>query len=288
MTYNLFDLTYRVASKLGDVVEGLATGGSATTIIDATRLLDQYPDDWFNLGTAWILRDSAGGGSAPQGKFARISDFAKSSGTVTMETVTTAVAAGDRYAIATGKYPLDQIIAKINEALDETPVKVSYITLWTTADHTTEYTLPAEMLDSRIDVWIQGQNETNDNRWLPWHDWYIQETGIGWQKKLVFRSQPPNDYQLKVEYLTPHPPLYVYNDKLDESADINRVTFDAAHRLLLWKIDQAGDTDPDLLRRLEIMDARLERARWRHPAPQTGEVKLATIGFVDNEIEDEE
>lgn len=287
MTYNLFHLTYRVARALGDVIEGTATAGAATNITDTVDLLNVYPDDWFNNGSAWILYDAGGAGASPEGKFARVTDFVKATGVATIVTVTDAVAAGDRYGIATAKFPLSQLIAKINEALDETPIKVVDVTTLTTAGSTTEYTLPAAVLEQSINVWIQGQDVTGDNHWIEWNDWYIQETGIGTQKKLVFRTQPPYPYDLKLEYIIPHPALNIYTDKLDEQVNINRIVFDAAYRCLLWKKDQMGDTDPDLDRRIDNMEGRLERARWRHPATQTGEVKLATLGFIDNEAEDE-
>lgn len=287
MTYNLFHLTYRVARLLDGVLEGIATGGGATTIIDTVNLTNQYPDDWFNLGTAWILRDAAGGGASPEGKYSKVTDFDKVSGTATIFTVTDAIGAGDRYALTNKRYPLDLMISKINEALDETPIKVVDTTTLTTAGSTTEYTLPAAVLDQSINVWIQGQDVAADNRWFRWHDWYVQETGIGTQKKLVFRTQPPYAYDLKLEYIIPHPPLYVYTDKLDEQVNINRIALDAAHRCLLWKLDQPGDTDPDLARKVADMENKLERARWRSPAPVTGDVKLGTFGLVDNEVEDE-
>jgi len=49
-----------------------------------------------------------------------------------------------------------------------------------------------------------------------------------------------------------------------------------------------GDTDPDLQRRIDRMEATAERHKWRNPAVQTGEVKLATLGTTDYDVEDED
>ena len=67
MAFDLFDLTLRVARGLNATVEGTATGGDATSIIDTTGLV-RFADDYFNknsgVGTAWITYDAGGAGAA--------------------------------------------------------------------------------------------------------------------------------------------------------------------------------------------------------------------------------
>lgn len=284
MTQNLFDLTYAVARELGHLREGIATGGTTTTLVDTARLQNQYVDDYFNLGTVWILPNAAGGSpSAPVGEYARVSDFVKSSGTATIEAVSSAIDAGDRYAIATEKFPLDTIISFINAALAEISIENTDLTTVDTASAQTEYTLPTAMLDYDIQVWIQRiTGDANDNRWRRFHDWYISEpvAGTGTAKVLIMRSQPPYAYDLKIVYFTPHNALYASTDELRESVDINRVVLDAAYRCLLWKQAQHGDTDADLARRINELVLRVERAKTRSPIRRNAP-KLATLGEID-------
>lgn len=287
MTYTLFDLSYAVAQEIGDVVEGEATGGAATSIIDTVLLKDLYPDDYFNAGGAWILRDAGGAGASPEGKSVQISDFVKTTGVVTIATVTDAVAAGDRYAICTPKYPYQQIVAKINAALREIPVKYSDTTTIDTAGSQTEYTLPASVLDQDIEVFIQTiTGDADNNQWIKWSGWHIKETSIGTAKTLILDQQPPYPFDLRIDYYIPHPPLYASTAKLHESVDLNRVVYDAAYRLLLTKKDQLTDTDPDIDRRLADLAGKLDRAKWHSPTKK-GSVKYASLGAMDIDILEE-
>jgi len=82
MSETLATATYRLARELGIVVEGVATGGSATTLIDTNDLTQA--DDYWNSASLWILRDAAEGGAAPEGQFAIVSDFTASSDTLSL------------------------------------------------------------------------------------------------------------------------------------------------------------------------------------------------------------
>ena len=157
MTSNLFDLSYQVSRELGQAFEGTATGGGTTTLID-TVWLSSYPNDYFNRGTVWILYDAGGAGAAPQGEYARVTDFDKASSTATIVTVT-AIGAGDRYAIATEEYPLDIIIQNINRVLSELWIRVVDTTSIVLADGQTEYSLPTAVLDENIEVIQLGHIE---------------------------------------------------------------------------------------------------------------------------------
>ena len=104
-TPSLFDSTYRVARLLGGVTEGVATGGSATTIID-TRILTQ-PNDFYNQGMAWILRDAAEASAAPEEEFGECADFVLSSNTATIGSVS--AGSGDPFTAAVA-LPLKNVL----------------------------------------------------------------------------------------------------------------------------------------------------------------------------------
>ena len=271
MTFNLFNLTHRVARELGGVVyTGLATGGSTTTLIDTVKL-GRWEDDFFNkvdLGTVWILRDAGGASAAPEGQYATVSDFVSATKTATISTVTAAVGAGDRYAIADDKFPLHTIIDNINMALldmgniiytDTTTVQIDV--------DQTEYTLPAGLAGGDLDeVWLQtADTNTDDNRWklIPKSYWYVQKSVVGTEDELVFTIQLAEDYYCKLVYDAPHPELYVYTDELSEHVPLQRVIYPAALNALRWK-KQDNETDiyDDQILKLEMKTAKALR---EHP-----------------------
>jgi hypothetical protein len=74
MTINLFDLTYRVASEIGILQEGEATGGSTTTLVDTVNLTQA--EDYWNNGTVWFPYGATQ--ATPQGEYAVVSNFVNS------------------------------------------------------------------------------------------------------------------------------------------------------------------------------------------------------------------
>jgi hypothetical protein len=280
--YTLFDIVYRIARELAVAFEGTATGGSGTTLVDNIYLKDGFIDDYFNKGTLFLIYDAGGAGVAPQGEWARITDFAESTGTITHEALTASIAAGDRYAVANDEYTRDIIIQNLNIFLMETPIPYVDITTITTAEDKTEYTLPAELLDENIKVWIQRTDTTDHNLWTEYSDWYIAETAVGTQKKLIFNSQPPEPWIAKLEYWLPHPALNARTDKLAEHINISRVVLESALKCLLWKRAQKTQAEPILDSRIAEMNGRVMEARSRFPTKKPPEVKLAHYGLTHN------
>src|SRR4030043_209522 len=279
--YTLFDLTYRLARELGVAFEGTATGGAVGTIIDTVYLLGRYEDSAFAAGTAWLIWDAAGAGAAPQGELVRITGFTKSTGVVAVTpNFTAAPASGARYALADDMYTKDVLIQAINQVLAEIPIPYIDDTTITTDASLTEYTLPTGMLDEDIEVWLNREDTTDDNYWLPLYDWYIQESITGTAKELIFKNQPAAPYHLRIKSWLPHPPLNATTDKLRESIDINRVVLSSAYKLLVWKKAQKAVDDPVLDQRIAELYPRVEAMKWRNPARKES-IKLATLGSID-------
>lgn len=283
MTYTLSDLTYRLAVELGIVSEGTATGGSTTTTTDTT--LRTEANDYWNGGTLWVLKDAAGAGAAPQGEYARVSDFATTGGIITHAAVTSAVAVGDVYAVAKRTYPLVNLIQVINQALDDLGHLPNVdITSLTGATDQTEYTLPvAANLDLR-QVWLQRDNDdSNDNRWMLLHNWYIQNTTIGSGDTLVFPYQLPTDYDLKLVYAANHTRLQAYGDKLHDSVPLRLVIYQAAAKALRWYKDKHRVSDDHLNEKIKAYEdkADRERASWRvRIPPRTQHVTMFSAGLL--------
>ena len=240
MAKTLLDITYQLARCLGVVSEGVATGGSATTIADTVERTET--DDYWNGGVAWILYDAAGAGASPQGKYSFVSDFANTGGVITLrDTVTDSVASGDRYAVAGLRYPLQLLIQKINETfgviekVDKTTVVI--------ADSQTEYSLPSDVLELK-EVWIQtNTDDSDDNRWEKLYDWTVEKSATGTANKLILSRQFTAGDDVKLHYLTYHAKLQVATDKLDDSIHIDKVVYNAAVGCLLWRKAKVGESD---------------------------------------------
>lgn len=238
MTYTLFDLTYRVARELGLTQEGTATGGSTTTLIDTA--FRNEPDDFWNKGTVWILRDAGGAGAAPEGEYATISDFVSSTSTMTISPLTAAVAGGDRYAAMTKHVPLQVIVQQINRAImDLGPVPYADVTSITTAEEQTEYALPIAAKRDLYQVRVQTNDDVNDNRWQKVPNWGIEQADPGAAPRLII-PQYPAGYQVKLVYLADHPELQVASAVLSEYIPLERVIYPAVLYCLEWRKQRTG------------------------------------------------
>lgn len=239
MTYTLFDLTYRVARELGLIQEGIASGGGTTTLIDTA--FRNEPDDFWNKGTVWILRDAGGAGAAPEGEYATISDFVSTTSTMTISALTAAVAGGDRYAAMTKHVPLHVIISQINRAImDLGPVPYADITSITTADDQTEYALPVAAKRDLYQVRIQTvDDDANDNRWIMVPNWTVQQADPGAAPRLII-PQYTSGYALKLVYLADHPELQVASAALSEYVPLERVIYPAVLYCLEWRKQRTG------------------------------------------------
>ena len=235
----LFDLTYKLARLLKIVEEGTATGGSTTTLIDTVERTED--NDYWLGGTVFIKHDSAGAGAAPEKEYSYVTGNVSSTGVVSLRsTLTAAIAAGDEYAIAKPRYPLNQLIQAINEVLGRVD-KVD-ITTVEIADMQTEYNLPTDLLSLK-QVWIATDSDADANLWQRVYDWDMQRTAVGTADKLIFMRQMASGYAVKLVYTSTHSVLRVATDKLDESVTENHVIYNAAVACLLWRKAKVGDSD---------------------------------------------
>ena len=236
-TQTLFDLTLDLIRKIGGegLTEGVATGGSTTTLVDAQHL-SLFPDDYFNRGKAargslWIVYDAGAAGAAPEKEMRRISDFVKSTTTLTVDTAfSVAPASGDWYAAATGEHNLQRLIMHINRAIRKYyPRKLVVDTSSiTAATSTLEYTLPATDIEV---IRVERITNTTTNAKTPITNWKQQKTATGSADKLVFDDQPPVNYGIELTYTTRFTPLRLETDSLDEGANADLIVARAAFNL---------------------------------------------------------
>lgn len=240
MTETLFDLTYWVARELGILLEGTATGGGTTSIADTVERTEA--NDYWNGGTAWVIYDAGGAGAAPEKEYSVITDFANSGGALTLRTtLTAAVAANDRYAIADKRIPLNVIVQFVNQAiLDLGRIPVVNKTSLTIAADQTEYTLPAAVYpDNLRRVWIQSiTTDADDNQWVEVFNWRVEVTATGTADILHLPAQYPSGYDLMLEYVALHPQLFTVSAKLSETIPAERVVYQAAYLCLKYMQDK--------------------------------------------------
>ena len=271
MTDILGQLLYKTAVELGIVTEGKATGGSTTTIIDtsATALKEfgAKDDDYWNGGIGGVRYDAGGLGAAPEWEYAEISDYVKSTQTITLQdALTVAVASGDRYWLAKRTFgSLYNLIQKINDVAENYLVPTTDITTITTASSQREYTLPAAASFDLRQVWLQREtSDSDDNQWVERRDWYMQQAAAGTAKTLVTLSQWPSGRALKLVYWTRPTPMNVYSDKLHERIHPHIIAYEAAIDLLVDRL-AIVQRDPGIEARIANLQNKLARVIAENP-----------------------
>lgn len=226
MADTLFDVVRKIGETLSGTRTGLATGGSTTTVVDTRR---SEPDDAFNKGTALII---------PNSQWSVISDWALSSKTATLYDTLTAISAGNRYMFILPRYPLDQIIDKVNTVLTRTRVAaVDTTSLDMTADQT-EYTLPTGVTRSNLrQVWVATNNDTNKNEWMRAANWHVEQNGT--THTLIFETRIDrsldndlNGYGIKLVSTPYHSQVTDADDTIDDSIHLDRIVYPALKMLL--------------------------------------------------------
>lgn len=224
----LFDILLRVYDDLGELRYGVATGGSATTLVDSG--LGGADDDW-NQGTVFVVEADA---AAPEGDYAEVTDYTSSSGTLTFSSsgidgLGSAPASADEYALAGSEFPLDKMRGMVNRSLSNLFVPSVDESL-TTAATQKEYTIPAVANDALRRVYISQVSTANDEGWVEMFNWR-QETNI-----LIFRQQPVTGQTIKLVYMSAHARLAAFSDTLSNYVPLNRIIAEAYYLAMVDRI----------------------------------------------------
>jgi hypothetical protein len=284
MAYTLFDAAYRVARELGIVTEGLATGGSTTTIVDTNDRTET--DDFWNSGSAFILSAS---GAAPEGEFSVIKDFVNSTSTVTVrDTLGATVASGDKYALGRRRYPLYTIIQNVNKILTRILIEVTDKTTLDTVAATEYSTAPIAANLSIREVWIQGRTgDADDNRWIPITNWRREKTATGTADLLIFDWRYPQSRDILIKYIGEHGELANDSDTIDRTIHMDRIVYPAVVECLNWRKAKTGH-DRDIDEQLAHFMPLAQRAIAEHyvdlPARKSKLLVLSKGPVAGNEI----
>lgn len=144
MATTLLDLIKRIAPLMGPMHEGVAESGSGVSVIVDRTLIE--PDDYWKNHYAYI---TGAGGAAPEGEERVVSDYAQSTGTLSVvPNFTAAVASGDTY-LLTSLRRADAVRA-INNAIERSAQRwgvptIDTSTITIVAD-TYQYNLPTDLV----------------------------------------------------------------------------------------------------------------------------------------------
>ena len=274
----LFDATLQLAGRLHVLRAGTATGGSTTTVIDTTQRTEN--DDTWNGGTIWVITDAGGASDAPEGEWSTITDFDNGTSTVTMQAVSAAIASGDTYGIAGGRYPIDVLINAINNEIIKHQVMRYDITSLDIVADQSEYTLPAGIYESNlVSVEEATSTDSDDNQWTPLN-FSVETADAGSQHKLIIHSRKVtagNDIRLGYRYR--HVPLYDADDEIDPAIPMELILDAAAMNCEVTRMRTYGSEsklDIEMLKQYRE-DAQLARMRNPiRPTPKRGKVNEAT------------
>lgn len=230
MTDKLWDALVATAEKLYITQESVATGGSTTTLIDTVARKEV--DDYWNEGTIWYV--DANGAETYNNYCAVISDFDQDNKTFTWTiTQTQAPAAGDRYIIATPKFPLSLLKSAINSVL-ATALVLDIDETVSTEDNKTEYALPTTIYRGNLlKVFYQvNTGDSNDNQWQEIDDWRVEDGDAGSADTLILFRQYDAGHVLQLHYLTYHTAVKDISGDINEVIDLQGLAIRAA----LWCI----------------------------------------------------
>lgn len=247
----LFTAILELSKILQNTLEGTATGGSTTTLLDSQR---GEASDYFDKGTIWFLS----GGNA--NKSTEILDWIPT--TFTFATQTSSLAAGVRYAAASGEYPRWLLIQSINQALMEMrPLQQN--TSLTTVAYQEEYTLPSGVYNvKRVEV---GYETTDPYNYAPNYHW--REQG----GKIVFDSDLApiySGYKLRITYHPEHTNLTADTDTINDLVPVAPMIWKATAIALRWKLRLLGGDFPDKRNQLNeaIVIAEQKAGAWKVPS----------------------
>jgi len=221
-----------------------ATGGSATTFVNSgfNNFENQPETDAFKNYLAIVVRDAAGAGASPEGKWAVCSGYVDSTWTGTIATVTDAIASGDTIMLAKqDKFPLSQILFSINRGLQDLGDLPSNANeSLTTMSEQTEYSVPVAVKRGLKQVWI----EETSGIWKEVTDRRNELTGAGTVSRL-YLPFTLSGLPIRLIYDGPHAVVSAYNSVINEYVHPDVATCASVLKLLEWYNRRDENQDQD-------------------------------------------
>ena len=231
MTLILGQLLEQVYRDLhSDIVDGVATGGSTTTIVDSGLTSRPFTENRFKDWIAFISRSTDG--LAPQSQYGIATAYVKSTGTITIPTVSATVASGDEYALCKPDIPLYTLIKLCNDALNEL-FYAAVDTSLTSDSSTVRYTLPAATKGIRpYAVYLR---DPTDYTLYEAPNWFVETAAPGSTETLVFQWYPIDAKTIVIDYKSLHPQLTAYSSNISEKIHPRLAIAACVERAFRWK-----------------------------------------------------
>lgn len=211
---NLGHLLEKTFEALGFVrLKSVATGGSATTIVD-TALATLFGTNAFKKHIFFISQTTDG--LTPQNKYGILpaAHYVAATQTFTIPTVTDAVGAGDVYTIVRPTVDLYEMLAQINIGMAMLPaVRLPNESLSVVSDQSV-YSIPLAAAHYPLqEVWTGSDADG----WAKQTAYEIHPSAAGSTPDLVFQSQPSDAGDgIKLIYLGKQTALTTYSDAISE------------------------------------------------------------------------
>jgi len=261
MAYTLGDLLRDVYTELGQLAASVATGGSTSTLVDATQAGKHGDGAW--VGGALLMIEA--GGEAPEGEYQRISGYMDSSGSFSVETdFSAAVESGDSYGLVSAYYPLHTMVELCNAALRG----LGDLALVETVElegEGSERSVPVTW-KRRRPLLVEVQREAGDeSEWERVYDWEYVPAAPGESGALSFHTPPPAGRLVRAWYVDAHPRLREHDDVVAETIAPELAAMAGVERALRWQNARLAGGDPYLLQRWGEAKAELGSVRLQFP-----------------------
>lgn len=264
-----------------DIVDGVATGGTATTIIDSALSTQSFTENRFKNWIAIITRSTDG--ASPQNKYGIATAYVKSTGTITIPTVTATVDSGDRYALCKPDIPLYTMESLCNDALRS----LGKISVWDTSmttgtTATKRYTMPLAAKGQRIrELYLRGTTSTFLTYDVP--NYYVENSAGGTQGTLVFEGYPLASQTIVFNYLGYHPAMTTYASYINETIHDELALATCVERVYNWRVKQKQK--PIDQKNWNMAKAGLEEAKRMFPIERNSvENKRVPVGIYNSSV----
>jgi len=247
----LYDATLELAKIITDVIEGTATGGSGTTLVDTGRL---EPDEHFNSGVIWFRSGNN------EDKSAKISDYDLTTHTFTFVTPGAACAADDLYSVATADYPRYVLMQMINTALADLGDLEAYDVSLVTVSGQESYDLPSGVRNI-LGVEVATSTTTPYN-YKPHFNWREIDGDLFLDDGQEFYT---DDYIIRLRYTAAHAALTTDAGEINAAVPIGLLKWAAAVHAIEWRMKKARADAPQLGADLAIAREKLALAKHDHP-----------------------
>ena len=199
------------------------TGGSATTaVIGRFANEETPPEDDFCLN--WTFFADEADGAAPEGEFANVTNYDGGTYTLTFDTLTAALASGDRGYLCRPTVSLSDMIAAVNTALAELEAVPLIDTSITFDSDTQSYSLPANMINVLSVEYIASGDTARQK--LPSYSVVVPATVSG-QATLYLAK--PVDGTAYITYDGTHAAVGAYNDTISPTIPLQLAIAQTAH-----------------------------------------------------------